>query len=131
TAIDPWPQETFAACLNMHCTGWVIVNAEQQITGFILSLIHTKECHILNFAILPAYQHQGLGCQLLMHALREAKEEGAENAYLEVRASNTVAIALYQKARFFSVGIRKAYYPLIAGKREDAILLACNLNSEQ
>jgi ribosomal-protein-alanine N-acetyltransferase len=42
---------------------------------------------------------------------------------LEVRPSNTGAIALYQAAGFAEIGRRKGYYPAHGGKREDALVL--------
>jgi ribosomal-protein-alanine N-acetyltransferase len=42
--------------------------------------------------------------------------------FLEVRPSNTPALALYQKAGFETIGRRKGYYPAADG-REDALVM--------
>lgn len=42
---------------------------------------------------------------------------------LEVRESNTAAIALYESSGFHELGVRRDYYPADDG-REDAIILA-------
>lgn len=78
------------------------------------------EAHINNFAVHPAWRRQGLGRRLLEHALAEAAAEGAPRATLEVRASNTAALALYRSAGFVPRGTRRAYYthPI-----EDALIL--------
>ena len=48
--------------------------------------------------------------------------------FLEVRASNEPAIALYEKIGFNQVGIRSRYYPSGKGGRpEDALLYALDL----
>jgi Acetyltransferases len=50
----------------------------------------------------------------------------AETVFLEVRPSNTAAIALYEDVGFNEIGVRKGYYPAENG-REDAIMLALTL----
>ena len=44
--------------------------------------------------------------------------------FLEVRASNTQAIALYDALYFNEVGVRPNYYPNKNGRREDALIMA-------
>jgi ribosomal-protein-alanine N-acetyltransferase len=63
---------------------------------------------------------------MLDHLLRRATGEGARVVYLEVRPSNADAIALYRRAGFSRIGVRRNYYRA-AGGREDALVLARNL----
>ncbi len=78
------------------------------------------EIHVNNFAVHPAWRRRGVGRALLAHVLAEAARLGAPRATLEVRASNTPAIALYEAGGFVRAGLRKAYYthPI-----EDALIL--------
>jgi len=46
--------------------------------------------------------------------------------YLEVRPSNAAALALYARAGFARIGVRKNYYRATDG-REDALVLARSL----
>jgi [ribosomal protein S18]-alanine N-acetyltransferase len=48
------------------------------------------------------------------------------NMFLEVRASNEVAIALYESMGFCEMSIRRGYYPAKNG-REDAVLMGLAL----
>ena len=45
---------------------------------------------------------------------------------LEVRPSNTAAVALYRKLGYEEIGVRKNYYPADPqlGTREDALVMA-------
>ena len=52
--------------------------------------------------------------------LRRAKLMGATAGYLEVRASNEAANALYQRYGFRQIGRRRNYYD---HPREDAIIM--------
>ena len=56
---------------------------------------------------------------MLTMLLRTLKEKGAASVYLEVRASNAPAIALYTSLGFKEYGVRKNYY---TSPREDAAL---------
>ena len=126
TQADPWSREVFEKCFQAKSLGWVIDPTADKVTGFILILLQLNECHILNICVDPSLQRQGYGTQLLSHALMEAKQQGAEIVYLEVRRSNEKAIALYQKMGFEKMGERKDYY-LAAGGREDAWVFARKL----
>jgi ribosomal-protein-alanine N-acetyltransferase len=123
--ITPWTAETFDICFQSHCLGFV-AEVDGRIVGFIMVSAHVGECHVLNIAVLHKFQRQGLGARLLIEALAAAKLTGSTIAYLEVRKSNTRAIALYLKMQFKQVGERKDYYPSHEGY-EDAIIFAKSL----
>jgi len=79
-----------------------------------------EEAHITILVVHPYYQSQGFG-QALLHALLViAQQQGLEWATLEVRASNQVALSLYQKFGFQEVGRRRRYYP---DTDEDGLIL--------
>ena len=89
--------------------------------GYIIVYVAVGECHVLNVCVDPNEQGKGYGRQLLDYALAAAVDLGAEDAFLEVRASNQAAIALYEKMGFTQVGLRKQYYPA-GDAREDALV---------
>jgi len=78
------------------------------------------EAEILTVAVAQAFRRRGVARMLLDRMLTESRALGAENVYLEVRASNTAAQALYSRAGFHVIGTRKNYY---AHPREDAVLM--------
>jgi ribosomal-protein-alanine N-acetyltransferase len=71
-------------------------------------------------AVHPRWRKRGIARELLRAALQHGRARGARVAYLEVRASNQAAQALYRQARFEAVAVRARYYthPL-----EDAIVM--------
>jgi ribosomal-protein-alanine N-acetyltransferase len=79
-----------------------------------------EEAHITLLAVHPHYQQQGLGQALLHALLQSAHKRDLERATLEVRSSNQVAIALYQRFGFQEAGRRRKYYP---DTQEDALIL--------
>lgn len=72
------------------------------------------------------YRRQGMGSALLGACMEWAAGAGASSLRLEVRASNTAALALYRRHGFSAVGCRRAYY---SAPVEDAVLLQAPLDS--
>jgi ribosomal-protein-alanine N-acetyltransferase len=82
------------------------------------------EVHLLNITVSPEYQRQGWGRMMLQHLSDWSRERGVHNLWLEVRASNERAIEVYQAHGFAQEGLRKDYYPLHLGQREDAVVMS-------
>ena len=83
-------------------------------------LCNVDELHINNLAVAPGRRRQGVGSALLQHVLREGTRTGAARATLEVRESNEIALALYERFGFTVAGVRRAYY---SNPSEDALVL--------
>jgi ribosomal-protein-alanine N-acetyltransferase len=69
--------------------------------------------------VAAAARRRGVGTHLLGEFVAHAREEQGSGIFLEVRESNRSARALYRKAGFEEVGLRKSYY---SNPVEDAIL---------
>ena len=66
---------------------------------------------------------------LLEHLIDELEKRGVATLWLEVRASNAAAIALYESLGFNEATIRRNYYPTTDG-REDAIIMALPISMQ-
>ena len=104
----------------------LVVLTGAAVAGYVLLSQVLDEVTVLNIAVAPQHQGQGLGGLLLAGALREAFAAGAHRCLLEVRASNRSALALYRRQGFIEDGVRRNYYPSGAG-REDALLMSKEL----
>lgn len=93
-----------------------------RLLGFCACWVVAGELHINSLAIRPDARRQGLAQRLLREVFVRSVEEGAEAATLEVRRSNTPAVALYRSLGFTVEGVRKDYYEQ---PREDALVLWC------
>ena len=93
---------------------------ENKLIGLACLWAILGEGHITMLGIHPEYQGQSLGKTLLYHLLKLAHQRQLEWATLEVRASNLVAISLYQKFGFKEAGRRPGYYQ---EPEEDALIL--------
>lgn len=121
----PWTRGNFSDSLKSGYPAWVL-EQEGKIIGYSLMMMVLDEAHLLNLSIAKAYQKQGLGRLLLEYMIQVAKNKTATNMFLEVRASNISAIALYENIGFNEMAIRRGYYPAHSG-REDAVLMGLAL----
>jgi ribosomal-protein-alanine N-acetyltransferase len=122
---SPWNQAMFTDGLRVGYHAWV-VEVAGKVVGFAIFSLAVDECQIMNFAMAPAFQHRGLGSELLFFSLCELKNLGADRCYLDVRRSNVNAQELYKKFGFRQVGCRQRYYPT-ATSYEDALVMEVNL----
>jgi [ribosomal protein S18]-alanine N-acetyltransferase len=120
----PWQPSSFEDCLRGRHQCW-LTKQESQLLGFVVLAWAGGEAELLNIAVNPANQGQGVGRCLLRFAI-ELAQPHAEMMFLEVRISNRKAISFYYQEDFFEVGVRRDYYPAVNG-REDALVLARQL----
>ena len=125
----PWTRGNFSDSLNSGYSAWVlevVLEDKSELIGYALMMMVMDEAHLLNLSVAKARQKQGLGRYLLEHMLKIAKTHKAANMFLEVRASNISAIALYENMGFCEMAVRRGYYPSKTG-REDAVLMGLAL----
>jgi ribosomal-protein-alanine N-acetyltransferase len=127
TQIVPWTANIFEDCLRVGYQGFVVI-CKGEIIGFIILAVAANECHILNIAVSPLEQGQGIGFWLMQHVLEVLKLQTVNAVFLEVRVSNVKAQKLYQKLSFAEIGRRVNYYQAKQG-REDAIVMSLALNN--
>ena len=89
------------------------------LAGYVGAWVVDGQMQILKVAVEPACRRRGIARGLLARAAADARDLGAHEATLEVRASNTGAQALYIALGFESLGVRPRYY----SDREDAVIM--------
>jgi ribosomal-protein-alanine N-acetyltransferase len=121
----PWTRGNFADSL---AAGHIckVYAAGQEIVGYAVLMPALDEVHLLDIGIATAHQRKGLGAELLDEMLVMARDKKFSRMLLEVRRSNFAANALYRKAGFAEIGVRRGYYPAAQG-REDAIVMEYKL----
>ncbi|HAZ54229.1 MAG TPA: ribosomal-protein-alanine N-acetyltransferase RimI [Franconibacter helveticus] len=121
----PWSEKTFATNQGERYLNYRL-DLQGEMAAFAITQVVLDEATLFNIAVDPAYQRRGLGRQLLEHLISELETRGVLTLWLEVRASNVAAIALYESLGFNEATIRRNYYPTKEG-REDAIIMALPL----
>lgn len=120
----PWTLGNFRDSLASgyeSCVG----EREGRILVYGVLMLAPGEAQILNLSVVPDARRQGLGRTLLRRFAGDAARFGAEQIFLEVRASNLAAIRLYESEGFANVARRERYYPAgrVSGVREDALVM--------
>lgn len=117
----PWSEGIFRDCIRV---GYLcrVAELDSELVAYGIVAMGAGEAHILNLCVRGDLRGRGVGRQMLMLLLERARQAGVATAFLEVRPSNRLAIALYQSVGFVQVGLRKGYYQAEQG-REDALVL--------
>ncbi|HEY4555053.1 MAG TPA: ribosomal protein S18-alanine N-acetyltransferase [Lysobacter sp.] len=121
----PWTAGIFRDCLRAEYPCWVLVD-DGRVIGYFLMSLAADEAHLLNICVAPEAQGAGHGRRMLRAAVQLARGR-AQRIFLEVRPSNTGAIALYFSEGFNEIGRRPRYYPAANNGREDALVMAIEL----
>ncbi len=112
----PLQRRTFVAGVDGVVCGFAVLS--------ILQSVAPAECELEGIAVAPAHQGRGLGRALLVAVMAAARDYGAVQMRLEVRAGNSRAITLYRKQGFATTGTRPLYYD---NPVEDATLMEARL----
>lgn len=109
---DAWSEQTMAAeIVSTHNVYLVDVEGERTVGyGGVRALQGGSDADIQTIALSPEIRGQGRGRALLRALTDQAVERGARELFLEVRADNPVAQALYVSEGFTELGRRPRYY---------------------
>jgi ribosomal-protein-alanine N-acetyltransferase len=123
---NPWTAQnlldSFEASANCY-----LIEYQLDSIGYCVVQSVLDEAELLNIVIFKPFQSQGFGAEAIQKLKLELVESGAKSLFLEVRASNVIARALYEKVRFEVVNIRRHYYRVANQAAEDAFVMRCTL----
>lgn len=120
----PWSRGNFSDSLAAGYVAELLQDADDTLLGYYLALPGVDELHLLNLTVDPAHQGRGWGHRLIDRFEQRAHELGLGTLWLEVRAGNARARALYRRRGYAEVGLRRGYYPAAGSKREDAVVMS-------
>lgn len=140
TYSHPWSCANFVDSMaaGYHCRALVgparaheaamLRTTDETLIGYYVAMMGVDEVHLLNITVAPEFQRQGWAPLMLEALAGWARSQKAQWLWLEVRASNLRALAVYARNGFRRVGLRKGYYPGIAAPREDAVVMSLRLD---
>lgn len=103
-------------------------STDEALIGYYVAMMGVDEVHLLNITVAPEFQRQGWAPLMLEALAGWARGQKAQWLWLEVRASNARALAVYARNGFRRVGLRKGYYPTVTAPREDAVVMSLRLD---
>lgn len=127
----PWSRGNFTDSLAAGHLAEVLHDADgQTLLGYFVAMPGVQELHLLNITVAPTRQQQGWGLLLLREVRARAHARKLGAIWLEVRAGNVRARAIYRTFGFVERGTRRGYYPASSSRREDAVVMSLELPAE-
>lgn len=125
----PYGASVFQEFFREHRETFLVAELGDRVVGYSMSRLMRRISfrglgvkrmgHIMSIAIHPEFRRKGIGRNLLAQTLENLSDHGAEEARLEVRVSNRLAIAMYESFGFEREKVLDGYY----SDGEDAILM--------
>ncbi len=123
----PWSEQAFINELTNPIAHLYVCQRDKSVVGYLDVHVIAGEGQIQNIAVDEKYRRMGIA-NLLFSALDMLITHHNLNFLtLEVRKSNSAAIAMYEKYGFTQVGIRPGYY---RHPTEDAVLYTKEIGSD-
>jgi len=114
----PWSLAMFVLELSKPSGICLAASDNSGLVGYLVCSRYADVWHVMNVAVDPDRRRGRVATQLLERLFEEA---GPEARYtLEVRTSNSGAIAMYQRFGFRAAGHRRRYYH---DNGEDAVIM--------
>ena len=114
----PWSENMLREELGKGI--FLVAEQDGRTAGYVGCQTVLDEGYITNVAVFPQYRKKGVATALIKRVFELAQEKKLAFVSLEVRLSNSNAIALYKKAGFKEEGRRKNFY---RNPREDALIM--------
>ncbi len=109
---DAWSREMMAAELASEYNRYFVALLDGKFVGYagVRAPKGAREADVQTIAVDASARGRGLGRKLMEVLLDQAREQRMHEVFLEVRADNDVARALYESLGFEELGVRPKYY---------------------
>jgi ribosomal-protein-alanine N-acetyltransferase len=124
-----WPRSAYVAALDPEAAprriALVAENPDSNaLQGFAVASLLPPQAELETIAMAAEWQRRGVAHRLFLVLVEALKAEPVTELLLEVRASNSAALAFYRALGFAIAGRRPIYY---ADPIEDAVLMELRL----
>ena len=106
---EPWSENSLKM-LTQHGAFGIVCREGETVAAYGGMICVLDEGQITNIATLPEYRRRSLAGRTLEAMIEESKRRELAFLTLEVRESNSAAIALYEKFGFVAIGKRQGFY---------------------
>lgn len=117
---DAWNEALVADELPRKDRTWWAAYDGDALVGYCGGWIVDGQVQILKIATDRAYRRRGIAAELIVLVAADARDLGAVEMTLEVRASNAGAQTFYERMGLRVIGTRPHYY----SDREDAVIMS-------
>ena len=121
---DGWSADSFRSETQKDNGIVLYIMDGEHVIALLSGYTAVGEADITSVAVHPDHRRKGLAQSLIEHFEAHLPDD-TESIFLEVRESNSNAIALYQKCGFEQLSIRKNFY---TSPRENAVVMQKKLS---
>ncbi|MGW5261392.1 ribosomal protein S18-alanine N-acetyltransferase [Microbispora sp. NPDC004025] len=89
---------------------YLVAEVGDRVVGYAGLAAAGDQADVQTIAVLAGHRRAGVGTALMDALLAEAVRRGAASVFLEVRADNPPAQAMYERFGFRRLGLRRRYY---------------------
>ena len=130
----------YKKCVDIQSAQFTLEDFKRFMQSSNIKIIKEKHCitilgltdseiEIYFIGVEEKLRGRGLGKKLLKNVISFSKDYGASTIILEVAVNNRLAKNVYLSLNFRECGVRKNYYRIRPGFREDAIIMKLNLET--
>jgi ribosomal-protein-alanine N-acetyltransferase len=130
--LSPWSEAGLAAEIGLEDAVMICAkNDDGSLAGFAVgrtcpaSSREGTDAELYNIGVFPAEQRSGIGSALLAEFVGRASARNAGQIWLEVRRSNSSAVAFYEKHGFRIADTRRGFY---TAPPDDALVLVVDMS---
>ncbi|MGW8194370.1 MAG: ribosomal protein S18-alanine N-acetyltransferase [Desulforhopalus sp.] len=118
--LSPWSRAALTEELHIEHGLQFVAENEAGLAGWCCCRVITPEAELCKIAVSKEVRKQGVASALVAHLIESLRDKAVSALFLEVRAGNSAAVALYKKWGFVQVGMRPSYYDK---PTDDALIL--------
>ena len=107
---DAWNSDTMRRELSSRVNRYYVVESAGEVIAYGGSRIVGCDADVQTIAVAAGFRGRGLGRRVMEQLIEAARDEGALQMFLEVRADNPAAISLYESLDFEQIDVRAGYY---------------------
>jgi ribosomal-protein-alanine N-acetyltransferase len=107
-----WSEDDYIRCLRNRNVIGMVAEHQERIVGSMIYELHKSRLHILNFAVHPDFQRQGVGAAMVQKLVGKlSPRQGSRNRImLEVREKNLPAQLFWRSLGFRAVSVLRDFY---------------------
>lgn len=108
---ESYPPSLYLAIQNIWPEGFLVVEEAGMIVAFSATVISSvTTARVLMLGVMPEFRHRTIGRGLMAETYSRCQARGIETLTLEVRKSNSAAMAFYEREGFRVCGEIKNFY---------------------
>lgn len=106
----PWDEDDFIRCLRQrNCIG-MTAEVDDKVAGFMVYELHESRLHILNLAVDPVRQRQGIGAEMTTKLIRKLSPQRRTRILMEISEHNLDGQLFLSRQGFRAINVLREWY---------------------